>query len=271
MKAEEKKQIYNLLKTVSVAVNGYIPDTFSGKDPLFQDDENIISQNEFSTSSARTDNSEKISVSKNNNTSSVQEKPKSISISSLNQKIQSCNRCRLSGSRTNCIPGTGIDHPIVLVIADGQNSSENLQDLPFTGPQGLLLDKMLSSISLSTTTNCYITTLVKCRPQENRQPLSDEVSACISFLDAQISVLKPKMILIMGENAGQTIFRTNSPINSFRGKIISYNGVPAISTFHPDTLLQNSQLKAGAWQDLKLLRSQLEQIMPGYENSFNRV
>lgn len=260
MKAEEKKQIYNLLKTVSIGINGYTSDAFNRPDPVFTDDE-ITASSGTASSSVTAITSSTVPITN-------EESKKTVSISSIAEKIHNCSRCRLAATRTNTVPGMGVDHPLVLVIGEGPGYEEDQHGLPFIGAAGQLLDKMLASISLSRKQNCYIANIVKCRPPQNRDPQPDEIQACISYLDAQISLLKPKMILLMGRIAGQTIFKTSSGINSFRGQIINYNGIPAMATYHPSALLRKNELKADAWTDLKKFRSELEKLEPDYQASF---
>lgn len=260
MKAEEKKQIYNLIKTVSQGIYGYTPDAFNHEDPVFKDD--LVTEN----------SNEKVSVFSENKTTSdfipQEETKKTVSLTSISSKIHDCTRCRLAATRTNTVPGTGVEKPLVLVIGEGPGYEEDQQALPFVGAAGQLLDKMLASICLSRKQNCYIANIVKCRPPQNRDPQPDEIQACISYLDAQITLLKPKMILLMGRIAGQTIFKTNRGISSFRGEILNYNGIPAMATYHPSALLRNAELKAPAWEDLKKFRAELLKIDPDYQHSF---
>lgn len=267
MKAEEKKQIYDLLKTVSKAVNGYTPNAFSTEDPVFTDD----ADDDIQISQGLENSIDSTSEPLNTQTQEIEPVPsekKSVSLSAIASKIHDCSRCRLSQTRTNTVPGTGVEHPLVLVIGEGPGQDEDIQGLPFVGKAGQLLDKMLAAISLSRKQNCYIANIVKCRPPQNRDPAPDEIQACISYLDAQIALLKPKMILLMGRIAAQTLYKTAAGINSLRGDFYQYNGIPVMATYHPSALLRNEALKAPAWQDLKKFRSELLKLAPEYESSF---
>ena len=104
----------------------------------------------------------------------------------------------------------------------------------------------------------------------SKDPLNEQISACYSFIEAQINILKPKMILILGKNASQTMFRTYLDLNSLRGKIQDYKGIPIMATYNPSELIQNQALKVYAWQDLKLFREKLKEIAPQYELNFNK-
>lgn len=175
-------------------------------------------------------------------------------------KIAACSRCGLCNGRTNTVPGMGPAHPVVMVIGEGPGHDEDMQGLPFVGAAGQLLDKMLAAIKLSRETNTYIANIVKCRPPNNRDPLPEEAAACRSFLDAQISILKPKMILLAGRIALQNLLDTKIGITRIHGQFFEYNGIPVMPTFHPSALLRAPELKRDAWNDLKAFRARLEEI-----------
>lgn len=269
MNAKEKEQLYDLLKTLSTAVTGYIPKSFSGEKPVFTDDaesaeiQNSIVQNSIETNFTEQNSAAQNSAERNSISNS-------ISIESIADKISKCQRCQLCKTRTNVVPGTGIKNPLVLVIGEGPGHDEDLAALPFVGKAGQLLDKMLAAISLSRNQNCFIANIVKCRPPQNRDPLPEEISACSSFLEAQITVLKPKMILLMGRIAAQAVLKTSLGINALRGKFADYNGIPVMPTYHPSALLRNEELKAPAWQDLKAFRAKLSELSPDYEKNFKK-
>lgn len=314
MKAVEKEQLYNLLKTTAAYINGYMPQSFSGSTPAFTDD---IEQNNSGASVATQSKTEPSSLSAPTATSDVSTQNTDVasavtssdapsqtaatsqavrtlqpdststppsaesqtapttpaaesSIESIAQKIASCNRCVLCTTRTNVVPGTGVTPPLVLVIGEGPGHDEDIQGLPFVGAAGQLLDKMLAAISLSRKQNCYIANIVKCRPPQNRDPSPEEISACISFLEAQIHILKPKMILMMGRVAAQTLLKTSAGIHSLRGSFSTIFGIPAMATYHPSALLRDAGLKAPAWQDLKAFRAKLLELAPDYENSYSK-
>lgn len=185
--------------------------------------------------------------------------PQSPSINSIAEKISQCTRCVLSKTRKNVVPGMGVENPVVMVIGEGPGEQEDIKGLPFVGPAGQLLDKMLSSIGLSRQTNCYITNIVKCRPPHNRNPETVESDACDSFLKAQIAVLKPKVILVLGSPAVKHIFKTDRGITSMRGQFFEVSGIPAIATYHPSALLRDPSKKIDAWTDLKTLRAWLQE------------
>jgi DNA polymerase len=192
---------------------------------------------------------------------------KSDSIESIAEEIRACRNCPLGTERKNAAPGEGAQQPLVMVIGEGPGAEEDAQGRPFVGKAGQLLDKMLSSINLSRDSNCFIANVIKCRPPFNRDPSPQETAACAGFLQRQITLLKPKFILVAGRIAAQTLLNTTEPIGKLRGKFteFSVNGltIPMIITYHPAALLRNDDLKRPAWEDLKLLRTRIESINGG--------
>lgn len=278
---DQKEQIFTLLKTSDAYVNGFTRDKFAEM-PVFSDDfaagdsvaknvsaesnqkfksETIVSDSAASESAQTS--SEMMSQESTDKTSqehSGKMTMTKITIEELNAKILRCTRCGLARTRNNVVPGQGVEHPDVLVIGEGPGYDEDMQGLPFVGKAGALLDKMLAAINLDRKTNCYIANIVKCRPPENRDPFPDEQAACISFLEAQIHVLKPKMILCMGRIAGHKLLKIETPMNQLHGQIFDYNGIPLMVTYHPSALLRTAALKAPAWSDLKCFRKKLDEI-----------
>jgi DNA polymerase len=147
-----------------------------------------------------------------------------------------------------------------MVIGEGPGADEDESGRPFVGKAGQLLDKMLASIGLSRTTNCFIANIVKCRPPQNREPTPDESGACIRYLSAQIELVKPAMILAVGRTAAQNLLGTSDGINKLRGRFFDFSGIPLLPTFHPSALLRDETLKRPAWEDLKLFRAELDRI-----------
>ena len=176
-----------------------------------------------------------------------------------------CTACRLCEKRHNVVFGVGNREARVMFIGEGPGEQEDLSGLPFVGPAGQLLDKMLAAISLSRTTNCYIANIVKCRPPKNRTPLPEEADACISFLQAQIAVLKPKAILAAGSTAVKNLLRTSNGVIKLHGQILDFNGIPLMATYHPSALLHDPRNKRTAWEDLKIFREMLRRLNPEYE------
>lgn len=240
MLKEDKETLYNLLKTADANAFGYTRECFK-QAPVFVDDEEKVVP---------------VAVAE----SVPESKSSGMTLAQLNDKILRCTRCGLARTRNNVVPGMGVEHPEVMVIGEGPGYDEDMQGLPFVGKAGALLDKMLIAINLDRKTNCYIANIVKCRPPENRDPFPDEQAACVSFLEAQIHILKPKMILCMGRVAGHKLLNIETPMNDMHGKFYDYNGIPVMVTYHPSALLRNQDLKKPAWEDLKGFRRKLDSI-----------
>ena len=189
------------------------------------------------------------------------------SLEKIAEEIQACRNCPLGALRTNAAPGEGAIQPLVMVIGEGPGRDEDIQGRPFVGKAGQLLDKMLNSINLSRNNNCFIANVIKCRPPNNRDPYPEETAACAHFLQRQIILLNPKFILVAGRIAAQTLLNTTEPIGKIRGKFTELNvgnaSYPLIVTYHPAALLRNEDLKRPTWEDLKLLRSRLDNINGG--------
>ncbi|MDP2792298.1 MAG: uracil-DNA glycosylase [Rectinemataceae bacterium] len=176
------------------------------------------------------------------------------SLERIAAEISRCTGCRLAASRRNTVPGQGVPEPVVLVVGEGPGQEEDSSGLPFVGPAGRLLDKMLQAIGLSRTTNCHIANVVKCRPPMNRDPAPDEQAACQGYLDRQIAVLRPRVILCAGKVASQALTGAKDGIGRLRGREFDYCGIPLVATYHPSALLRDESLKRPAWEDLKRLR-----------------
>jgi DNA polymerase len=147
-----------------------------------------------------------------------------------------------------------------MFIGEGPGYHEDQQGLPFVGPAGQLLDKMLASIGLYRDKNCFIANIVKCRPPSNRDPLPEEAASCRDYLLRQIQILKPKIILSVGRIPTQFLLNTSEGITKLRGKLMDFQGIPFLPTFHPSALLRDENLKRPAWEDLKLLRKNIDEL-----------
>ena len=279
MKADEKQLIFNLLKNASAHFNGYTKDVYKSEQNFTDDEENqSVSQNEFAKSEQNVVANSEQSTIKPPIESQTQVQAQSqqnqiktpeaesfthsskTTLEEIASKIARCTRCTLARTRNNVVPGMGVENPDVLVIGEGPGYEEDKQGLPFVGKAGILLDKMLAAIGLDRKSNCYIANIVKCRPPQNRDPFPQEQDACFSFLEAQINILKPKMILCMGKISSNKMLNQESPIGTLRGQIFEYNNIPLMVTYHPSALLRNEQLKRPAWDDLKMFKAKLDEI-----------
>jgi DNA polymerase len=175
-----------------------------------------------------------------------------------------CRACGLASTRKHSVPGEGSIHPLVMVIGEGPGADEDATGRPFVGKAGQLLDKMLGSIGLFRDKNCYIANMVKCRPPENRNPGPDEIAACYRFLERQILLLKPPLILCAGGVAAQNLLKTDKGINALRGQFAEFKTgeltIPVLPINHPSAILRDDALKRPAWEHLKLLKSRLDEM-----------
>jgi len=191
------------------------------------------------------------------------EGPAGDSLEAVAAEVAACTLCRLAGTRKKAVPGQGVAAPLVMVIGEGPGAEEDAQGLPFVGPAGKLLDKMLAAVDLERDRNCFIANVVKCRPPGNRDPAPDEQAACSAYLRRQIALLRPRVLLCVGRVAAQSLLGTKEGINALRGRWLRYAGLPLLATFHPSALLRDESLKRPAWEDLKMLRSFLAETSGG--------
>ncbi|BAN22914.1 uracil-DNA glycosylase [Caballeronia insecticola] len=170
-------------------------------------------------------------------------------------RVANCQRCRLCERRTNTVFGVGDREADWMLIGEAPGENEDKQGEPFVGQAGKLLDNMLRALTLSRESNVYIANVIKCRPPGNRNPELDEVARCEPYLQRQVELVKPKVIVAMGRFAAQSLLKNEASIASMRGRVHAYRGVPVIVTYHPAYLLRSLPDKAKAWADLSLART----------------
>ncbi len=169
-----------------------------------------------------------------------------------------CERCGLAAGRQNVVFGSGNPDADLMFIGEGPGAEEDRQGLPFVGPAGELLTKIVESIGLGRD-QVYIANIVKCRPPGNRDPLPDEVAACRGYLERQIDLVRPRAIVALGRVAAQTLLDSELPLSRLRGRWHSVRGVAVRATYHPAALLRNASWKRPTWEDMKLVRARLEE------------
>jgi uracil-DNA glycosylase len=172
----------------------------------------------------------------------------------LEARVAECQRCRLCEKRTQTVFGVGDREADWMLIGEAPGENEDKQGEPFVGQAGKLLDSMLHALSLKRGENVYIANVIKCRPPGNRNPEPDEVARCEPYLQRQVELVKPKLIVAMGRFAAQTLLKSTGSIASMRGRIHHYEGVPVVVSYHPAYLLRSLPDKAKAWADLCLAR-----------------
>jgi len=172
--------------------------------------------------------------------------------------VDTCTMCGLCRARKRSVPGVGDTRADWLFVGEAPGAEEDARGEPFVGQAGKLLDSMLAAIGLARGENVYIANVLKCRPPGNRNPEPNEVDACRPYLDRQIALLAPKIIVALGKSAATTLLGAEASIASLRGRIHRYQGVPLIVTYHPAYLLRTLPDKAKAWEDLLLARKTMQ-------------
>src|SRR5690606_16450943 len=158
----------------------------------------------------------------------------------IEAEIHGCSACGLCEKRQRAVPGTGDREARVMFVGEAPGAAEDQQGLPFVGPAGLLLDAMLASIGLDRENGVYIANTVKCRPPLSRTPQPGEMATCRPFLDRQIELVAPDLLVALGRPAAQVLLdEPELRINVARGKSFSYAGIPVVVTYHPAYLLRN--------------------------------
>jgi len=176
-------------------------------------------------------------------------------LTELNNNVVLCKKCDLSLSRTNTVFGSGDSNAEIMIVGEAPGKDEDLQGIPFVGRAGKLLTELLDSIHLQRE-NIFITNTVKCRPPENRNPKTQEIDACAYYLDEQIKIIKPKVIILLGKIAADRMLNVDKPITELRGKkfFLKNHSIPVIVFYHPAYILRSPSQKHKAWQDLKFLK-----------------
>jgi len=168
----------------------------------------------------------------------------------LKQQVRDCTACKLRAGCTQTVFGVGDENADWLFVGEGPGADEDAQGEPFVGQAGKLLDNMLAAIGLKRGATVYIANIVKCRPPGNRTPEADEIATCLPYLQQQIALVKPKLIVALGKTAATSLLGRDATLGSLRGTVHEYQGVPLIVTYHPAYLLRSPAEKAKAWQDL---------------------
>jgi DNA polymerase len=177
-------------------------------------------------------------------------------LTALCDQARRCTECRLSDSRRTVVVGSGNPDADLLLIGEGPGAEEDRRGLPFVGPAGELLTRIIEAIDL-TRDDVYITNVVKCRPPRNRDPKRDEVQACLRFLEAQIDLVRPRVIVALGRISASTLLGTDGTMRSMRGRWHSVRGLPVRVTYHPAALLRDPSYRRPTWEDMQAVRDRL--------------
>lgn len=178
----------------------------------------------------------------------------------LEARIRECDACALCKRRKQAVPGVGDRQADWLFVGEGPGAEEDERGEPFVGQAGRLLDNMLASIGLARGNDVYIGNAVKCRPPNNRTPETDELAACFPYLERQIGLIKPRLIVALGRPAAQALLNQEVRIAAARGKLFEFGGIPVVVTYHPAYLLRNLADKAKAWEDLCFARATMKRL-----------
>ena len=184
----------------------------------------------------------------------------------LAKSLRTCARCRLSEKRKTVVFGEGAADARLMFIGEGPGAEEDRTGRPFVGQAGQLLDRMVVAMGFHRD-QTYIANVVKCRPPGNRDPKDDEIAACSAFLDRQIELIRPDVILALGRFAADRLTGTDKPLGALRGRWSNYKGVPLLATYHPAYLLRTPKDKRKVWQDLKLVMAKLAESRQSTVNS----
>ena len=171
--------------------------------------------------------------------------------------VDACIACGLCRTRNRSVPGVGDTAADWLFVGEAPGADEDARGEPFVGQAGKLLDAMLAALGLARGSNVYIANVLKCRPPNNRTPEPLEVAACRPYLDRQVALIEPKVIVALGKSAANTLLEREATIGSLRGRVHRFRGVPLVVTYHPAYLLRTLADKAKAWEDLVLARRAL--------------
>ncbi len=188
--------------------------------------------------------------------------PGNLDLTSLRAAAMKCFRCGLCETRTNVVFGDGNPQAELMFIGEGPGESEDLQGLPFVGRAGELLTRMIAAMGFDRHKDVYIANIVKCRPPGNRNPEENEAEACLPWLERQIELVQPKVLVLLG--AVPLLYLLNKRgITRLHGQWFDYRGIKTLATFHPAYLLRNPPAKADAWKDLQVVMREFGKNVAG--------
>ena len=178
-------------------------------------------------------------------------------LNALMEEIGDCRRCRLSEGRTNIVFGEGNADAVIMFIGEAPGKEEDLKARPFVGDAGRLLTRLIEKMGLGRE-EVYIGNIIKCRPPSNRDPEGDEIRTCLPFIERQVNIIAPKVIVSLGRISAQALIGTKVPISRLRGSFYEYQGIPLMPTFHPAYLLRNPKDKWLVWEDAQKVLGMLK-------------
>ena len=186
----------------------------------------------------------------------------SLAFDALVADIAECRACGLAATRRRTVPGVGARDAAWMFVGEAPGADEDAQGEPFVGAAGQLLDNMLGALGLSRDDGVFIANVLKCRPPNNRTPEPLEAAACRPYLDRQIELVAPGLIVALGRSAACTLLGVDASVASLRNRVHRYRKTPLIVTYHPAYLLRTPADKAKAWEDLLFARRTLRELAP---------
>ncbi len=168
--------------------------------------------------------------------------------------IGDCQRCKLAGGRKTIVFGQGSPQAQLMFVGEAPGADEDEQGLAFVGRAGQLLTDIIEKGLKIPRKDVFIANVLKCRPPQNRNPEPDEILSCQPFLEKQIALIRPKVLVGLGKFSAQWLFKSMEPISRLRGRIGDYDGIKVVPTFHPAYLLRNPGAKKDVWEDMKVVR-----------------
>ena len=176
-----------------------------------------------------------------------------LTLDAIRQEVAVCRRCEsLACARQNTVFGAGAATARICFVGEAPGADEDASGLPFVGPAGQLLTKIIEACTL-TRDEVYILNVLKCRPPDNRQPLPDEIANCREYFERQLQVITPEFICCLGTTAAQALLQTTEPIGKLRGRWFTHGTAQVLCTYHPSYLLRTPGAKRYVWDDMKLL------------------
>lgn len=182
-------------------------------------------------------------------------------LAALAKRVSGCTMCPLHAGRTQTVFGTGSPAARLMFVGEAPGRDEDLQGEPFVGRAGELLTKIIEGMGLARR-DVYIGNIAKCRPPENRAPMPDEMAACLPYLEEQIALIRPEVIVALGKVAVEGLLNVKEGITRVRGRWLAYRGIAVMPTFHPAYLLRNPSAKREVWEDMKAVLDRLGLPVP---------
>ncbi len=182
------------------------------------------------------------------------------SLEQLDKQICTCMKCPLGSTRTKFVFGVGNPRATLMLVGEAPGADEDAQGEPFVGRAGQLLNKILEAIHFKRE-DVYICNILKCRPPGNRKPAPEEVARCLPYLQKQVELIRPKVILCLGLTAAENLLQTTESLGNLRGRVLRYEGIPLMVTYHPAALLRNPNWKRPAWEDVQAVRKLHDELV----------